>query len=92
MVIQKQMLMQEQNFEKQVQQKMEELNLTPSTPVWQRVEQEIRKKKDRRRLVLWVFLFLFLVGGTATWMIMDQPFANSTASAPLDNGNENTST
>jgi hypothetical protein len=35
--------MQEQNFEKQVQKKMEELSFTPSEPVWQKVEEEIRK-------------------------------------------------
>lgn len=60
--------MHEQDFEKQVQQKMEELSLTPSAPVWQKVEEQIRKKKDRRRLIFWL-LPLLLVGGGAGWML-----------------------
>lgn len=55
--------MQEQNFEKQVQKKLEELNLSPSAPVWKRVEEQIRKKKDRRRIFLWLIPFTFLCGG-----------------------------
>jgi hypothetical protein len=49
-------------FEKQVQQKMEELKLVPSEPVWQRVEMQIQKKKDRRRLILWILLPVLLGG------------------------------
>ncbi|HEY0749958.1 MAG TPA: hypothetical protein VGD26_02305, partial [Chitinophagaceae bacterium] len=75
--------MQEQNFEKQVQQKMEELNLTPSAPVWQKVNEEIRKKKDRRRLILWLFLFLLVGGGTVTWLVMDKPAKESIATSPV---------
>lgn len=60
--------MHEQNFEKQVQQKMEELSLTPSAPVWQKVEEQIRKKKDRRRLIFWLFPLL-LAGGSAWWLL-----------------------
>lgn len=68
MVNKKLICMHEQNFEKQVQQKMEELSLTPSAPVWQKVEGEIRKKKDRRRLIFWL-LPLLLVGGGAWWLL-----------------------
>jgi hypothetical protein len=51
-------------FEKQVQKKMEELDLVPSGPVWQKIEEQIRQKKDRRKLILWLpILFLFLGGG-----------------------------
>jgi hypothetical protein len=37
-------------FEKQVQQKMDELQLRPSTEVWEEVEKRIRKEKKRRWL------------------------------------------
>lgn len=47
---------------------MEELSLTPSAPVWQKVEEQIRKKRDRRRLIFWL-LPLLLVGGGAGWML-----------------------
>ena len=51
-------------FEKQVQVIMEDLKLPPSPPVWENIEEQIRKKKDRRRVIFWLlFLFLILSGG-----------------------------
>lgn len=50
--------MQENNFEKRVQQQMEELRFRPSDAVWEKVEEEIRKKKKRR-----VVFFIFLLAG-----------------------------
>ena len=41
-------------FEKVVREKMDELKLVPSEPVWQKVEMQIRNKKDRRRLIFWI--------------------------------------
>lgn len=66
-------------FEKQVRHKMEELNLVPSEPVWEKIEEQIRKKKDRRRVILWLpLLCLFLAGGI--WWLNsaegDRVFAN----------------
>jgi hypothetical protein len=55
-------------FEKQVQQKMEELDLVPSAPVWQKIEAQIRQKKDRRRLILWIPLLLILLVGGTWWL------------------------
>ncbi|ANE52750.1 outer membrane beta-barrel protein [Flavisolibacter tropicus] len=60
--------MQEQNFEKQVQHKLEELSLTPSVPVWQKVEKEIREKKKRRRAIVF-WLFPLLLGTGMFWGI-----------------------
>jgi hypothetical protein len=50
--------MQENNFEKRVQEQMEELRFRPSPAVWQKVEEEIRKRKKRR-----VVFFLSLLAG-----------------------------
>lgn len=50
--------MQERNFEKQVRNKMEELSITPSGPVWQKVEAEIKRKKDKRRIIFWLLPLL----------------------------------
>src|SRR6478672_5620829 len=58
-------------FEKQVQQKMDELKLVPSEPVWQKVEMQIRKKKDRRRLIFWI-PFLGLMLGAGLWIGMNK--------------------
>jgi hypothetical protein len=57
-------------FEKQVQQKLEELKLVPSEPVWEKVEMQIRKKKDRRRMIFWIPLFAFI--GAGLWLGIDQ--------------------
>ncbi|MES1198124.1 MAG: hypothetical protein ABUL41_02500 [Chitinophagaceae bacterium] len=52
-------------FEKKVQQKLEELKLSPSAGVWEEVEKRIRKEKKRRIFILLFFLFgaLLLAGG-----------------------------
>jgi len=51
-------------FENKVQQQMEELHLPPSDSVWNRVEQEIRKEKRRRRILFLLPVFLLLgIGG-----------------------------
>src|SRR5688572_22383461 len=46
--------MQENEFEKQVQQKMDDLKLDPSAFVWQKIEPQIKKEKSRR----WIFILL----------------------------------
>ena len=46
--------MQENEFEKRVQQKMDELKIAPSDAVWQKIEPQIRKEKRRR----WLLIFL----------------------------------
>jgi hypothetical protein len=62
--------MQEQNFEKQVKQKMEELSVAPSAPVWMKVEEQIRQKRDRRRLFFWLFPIGFLFAGLVTFSVI----------------------
>lgn len=52
--------MQENEFEKQVQQKMDELKLQPSDAVWQKIKVEIKEEK-RRRWILFI-LPLMLIG------------------------------
>ncbi len=47
------------DFEKQVQQKMEELKFTPSETVWKNIDAEINKERKRRPL-FWLFFFLGL--------------------------------
>lgn len=55
------------DFEKKVQQRIDELKLTPSPEVWQEVEYRIRKEKKKRRVLFWLpFLFLVLSGGIVT--------------------------
>ena len=68
--------MQEQNFEKQVKDKMEELSLTPSEPVWKKINEQVRKKRDHRRIFLWLPLAALLLGG-GVWFFSDNFEQNS---------------
>ena len=54
--------MRENEFEKQVQQKMKEFDLRPSEEVWMEVERRIRKERKRRWFIFW-FLFPALLTG-----------------------------
>ena len=59
--------MQDREFEKQVQQKMQELHFAPNQEVWAQVQARIQKKKRRRPVVLWFLLAGLLVGGS--WIV-----------------------
>lgn len=54
----------DREFEKQVQQKMQELRFAPGSDVWARVQADIQRKKRRRPVVLWLLLAGLLVGGS----------------------------
>ena len=49
--------MEENKFERQVQQKMDELKINPSDSVWENVKSGIEKRKNRK----WAFLILFFL-------------------------------
>jgi hypothetical protein len=57
--------MSDHEFEKKVQQKMDDLRLRPSDAVWAEVERNLRREKRRRRIVLWLPLMgvLLTAGG-----------------------------
>lgn len=61
--------MQENKFERQVQQKLSDLKLDPSDSVWQNIYAKIEKEKRRRRgLIIFPILFIFfLCGGLWLW-------------------------
>ncbi len=59
-------------FERQVQQKMDELQLRPSAEVWEEVEKKMRKEKKRRRLFIWLPLLALLLGGTAALLYINK--------------------
>lgn len=56
------------SFEKRVQEKLDELRLTPSEPVWKNIEKEIRPEK-RRRFPFWIPFVVVLLGGAAWWLL-----------------------
>lgn len=59
--------MQENKFEKQVQQQLQNLQLEPTPPVWEAVHARIQPQRRRRRLLLWWLPVLLLVGGGWLW-------------------------
>jgi len=57
--------MHENNFEKQVKEKMDQLGFNPTDAVWTRVDLEINKEKRKRRPLFWIFFFSGLILGAA---------------------------
>jgi len=57
-------IMEQNSFEKNVQQKLDELKIPPSDSVWTNVEKRIGKKgKDRKLIFILFFIILFLLSG-----------------------------
>ena len=84
--------MEENKFEKQVQQKMDELRLTPSESVWEHVKARIAKKKDRRTGLLILLLLLILLVPGVYWLYNSNTSSNSNNRAARNeaiNSNEN---
>ena len=50
--------MQNREFEKNVQQKMEELQFTPADAVWDKVEASLPEEK-KRRWIIYILLFAY---------------------------------
>ncbi len=60
-------------FEKEVRQKLEELRLPPSPPVWEEVAWQIRPERKRRRVFFWFLLIAgIMAGGTGIYMGMEK--------------------
>jgi Outer membrane protein beta-barrel domain len=78
--------MSDHNFEKQVQQKLDELKVPPSDRVWSAVEDRIRKDKLRRRGIIFFSLLLLLLV-TAGYFVYQ-----NTLSSGNDSGSESFST
>jgi hypothetical protein len=82
--------MHENNFEKQVQQKMGDLSFVPPDAVWDHVEKEIQKDNKRKKPFFWIFLFsgFLLLGGGYIWVKNNQSPINKTLS--IESSNEKT--
>ena len=57
------------DFEKNVQQKMDELKFRPAANVWEQVEARIREKKKRRKVLFWFLLPGLLIGGGILYFV-----------------------
>lgn len=56
------------SFEKKVQEKLDELRLTPTPPVWEKIEQQLEPERGRRRGLVWLFFLLALLTAGGWWM------------------------
>ena len=81
--------MEENKFEKQVQQKMNELKIHPSDSVWERIEVRLEKKKPSNRgILLFLLLFcFFLTGGYLLWDIKQHSIKELNSSGKNKNKN-----
>jgi len=70
--------MEQNNFEKNVQHKLDELKIPPSDSVWTNVEKQIGKKEKDRRIIFMLFFILILLTG-GFW------FLNSPENNPYEN-------
>jgi len=68
-------------FEKRVEHKLEELKFTPSDAVWQKVEVQIRERKRRRRFFFWWMPAIVLCTGAGAWFIYSTENGNRETSA-----------
>lgn len=64
--------MQDHNFEDQVHRKLDNMQLHPSEGVWKKVEEQITRKKKRRRIIIW--LPLLFVCFTARYLYFHPNF------------------
>ncbi|MBB1282947.1 hypothetical protein HRH25_01080 [Flavisolibacter sp. BT320] len=82
------------SFEKKVQEKLDELRLTPSEPVWKAIEKELKPEK-RRRFPFWIPFIIVLLGGTTWWLLQnggEEDTAVSTGITTASGANKETET
>ncbi len=86
--------MEENKFEKQVQQKMDELQIQPSDAVWKKIELKIEKKKSRKwgLIILFLCVGILLPGGYWLWNARQQKnLANTISEKSMLGKNSNSS-
>lgn len=67
-------------FEKDIEQKLNDFKLEPSSQVWQRVEQSLPPERKRRILAWWwIALIGVLISGTILWLRRDEHVSTSFA-------------
>lgn len=79
--------MSDHNFEKKIQQKMDELKLTPSAGVWMSVEKNIKSDKRRRRAIFWLPLFFLLLGGSGYFLLSNHSSSNTSTKNTITSSN-----
>lgn len=81
--------MSDHNFEKQIQQKLDELKIPPADSVWSAVQQRIRNDKSRRRRLILFPLVLVLLGA-GSYFIFSDNFSGKNNTAKLSSSDSKT--
>lgn len=76
--------MEQNKFEKDIQQKLEGLKIPPSESVWQQVEKRI-EKKDERKWKAFIIFFLFLIILTGGYWLLNTEKNSKPHSQKIDN-------
>lgn len=78
--------MHENNFEKQVREKMEQLGFDPADAVWANVDKEINREKKRRSPVFWLFFLtgIMIASGSYFILIKKEAGTRTVASKPTE--------
>lgn len=86
--------MQENEFEKQVKQRMDEFRLRPSEPVWAEIRKELIRKRRRRLLVLIPLFTALMAGGYFAWVSFfpEKQISSVTNKESLNNHDNKTTT
>lgn len=84
--------MQENEFEKKLQQKLEMLQVQPAAEVWQKVKTQVAQKKKKRRFAFFFLLAFMLCTGALVTMLVNKPAAvkNLVATTAGDDNSRNT--
>ncbi|MCW3110151.1 MAG: PorT family protein [Segetibacter sp.] len=82
--------MQENEFERKIREKMDELQLVPGEEVWKKVSANIHKEKRRKRFLFFLLIFGLLAGSAGMYFYINSnrtepALAKETNAAPSDN-------
>ena len=85
--------MEQNNFEKQVQQKMEELKIHPSESAWGNIEKRIAQNSNRKKLIFILSILIPLVLFSAFYWAYNSSKSNTSGQknesfAIVKNGNQ----
>jgi hypothetical protein len=80
------------SFEKKVQEKLDELKLNPSAPVWEKIELQIQPEKKRRRGIFWIPVAVILLLGGGWWALQTDTGETTTTAQGIDHAINTTPT
>ena len=84
--------MQNNEFEKQVRERMGQIKFTPSEAVWAEVHKNLKQRRKRRIAIVWLFIFFIAAGGSSLAWFYFSPantsFANHDSTSTKKNATE----